>query len=225
MNYEKARLLRAKRLGVLIRDARTAKRLSVRECAAAIGVTPAVLRAYERGDRAPSLPELEALAYHLDLPLDHFWGSETLTSAPASTKPLPLERLIHLRHRIIGLKLRQLREAKDLSLKALAQQAQIPAKRLRAYEYGEKPIPLPELETLAVLLDVPLQTFLDTEGPLGLWRQRQEAIQRFLELPPELQDFVSRPINRPYLELAQRLSEMNVDKLRAVAEGLLEITL
>jgi hypothetical protein len=44
-------------------------------------------------------------------------------------------------------------------------------------------------------------------------------------MPVDLQTFVSKPINRPYLELAQRLSEMSVDKLRSVAEGLLEITL
>jgi hypothetical protein len=50
-------------------------------------------------------------------------------------------------------------------------------------------------------------------------------MQNFAELSPELQDFLSKPINRPYLELAQRLSEMDVEKLRAVAEGLLEITL
>ena len=41
----------------------------------------------------------------------------------------------------------------------------------------------------------------------------------------ELQGFVCKPINRPYLELAVRLSEMSVEKLRGVAEGLLEITL
>jgi hypothetical protein len=40
-----------------------------------------------------------------------------------------------------------------------------------------------------------------------------------------LQSFVSQPINRPYIELAQRLSEMPTAKLRTIAEGLLEITL
>ena len=40
-----------------------------------------------------------------------------------------------------------------------------------------------------------------------------------------MQQFVSKPVNQPYLELAQRLSEMSVERLRSVAEGLLEITL
>ncbi len=225
MDYEKARILRAKRLGVLIRDARLAKGQSLKECAEALGITPATLRAYERGDRAPSLPELEALAYHFGLPLDHFWGHEVISDDPSPVTQLPLARLIALRHRIIGLKLRQVREKQGLSLKAVSQEAQIPPKRLRAYEYGEKPIPLPELETLAAVLDVPISEFLDNEGPLGAWRKQQKEIEGFLELPEALREFVSQPINRPYLELAQRLSEMSVDKLRAVAEGLLEITL
>ncbi len=225
MDYEKARLLRAKRLGVLLRDARLSKGQSLKECAEALGISPSTLRAYERGDRSPSLPELEALAYHFGLPLEHFWGSEVLSDDPSPVERLPVARLIRLRQRIIGVRLRQLREARGLSLKELAQAAQIPVGRLRAYEHGEKPIPVPELETLAAVLDEPWQSFLDEEGPFGEWRKQQEAIQHFLELPPELQEFVARPINRPYLELAQRLSEMNVDKLRAVAEGLLEITL
>jgi hypothetical protein len=50
-------------------------------------------------------------------------------------------------------------------------------------------------------------------------------MQHFDDLPPDLQDFISKPINRPFLEIAQRLSGLSVEKLRAVAEGLLEITL
>ena len=50
-------------------------------------------------------------------------------------------------------------------------------------------------------------------------------MEDFTDLPLEMQAFISKPINMPYLELAQRLSEMSVDRLRGVAEGLLEITL
>lgn len=225
MDYEKARLLRARRLGVLLRDARLAKGQSLKECAAALGISPATLRAYERGDQAPSLPELEALAYHFGLPLEHFWGREILSDDPSPLASLPLQQLIALRQRIIGAKLRQIREQRGLSLKALAAEAQLPVGRLRSYEYGQKPIPLPELETLAAILQVSLDEFLDADGPLGAWRKQQKEIAGFLELPESLREFVSQPINRPYLELAQRLSEMSVDKLRAVAEGLLEITL
>ncbi len=53
---------------------------------------------------------------------------------------------------------------------------------------------------------------------------QQKAIQEFLLLPLELQNFVSKPINRPYLELAKKLSGMSTDKLRSLAEDILEIT-
>ena len=51
------------------------------------------------------------------------------------------------------------------------------------------------------------------------------AVEQFLDLPEELQAFVCLPVNRPYLELALKLSDMSKDKLRSVAEDLLDITL
>ena len=41
----------------------------------------------------------------------------------------------------------------------------------------------------------------------------------------DIQNFVCQPVNRPYLELAMKLSSMSREKLRSVAEGLLDITL
>jgi hypothetical protein len=52
----------------------------------------------------------------------------------------------------------------------------------------------------------------------------EEAIRDFLELPVELRQFVAMPVNRPYLELAMKLSNMSRDKLRSVAEDILDIT-
>jgi hypothetical protein len=96
---------------------------------------------------------------------------------------------------------------------------------LDAYEMGEAPIPLPVLEQLGDYLDHPIREFQDQKGPLGSKIAEQRAVQGFLVLPADLQVFICKPVNRPYLELATRLSEMSVEKLRAVAEGLLEITL
>jgi len=64
-----------------------------------------------------------------------------------------------------------------------------------------------------------------TTSPVGRWVNQQQMVKDFLLLPPEIQAFVSKPVNRPYLELAQRLGDLSVDKLRSVAEVLLEITL
>jgi len=70
-----------------------------------------------------------------------------------------------------------------------------------------------------------VETFFDQNGPIGKWMNEQQSISEFLQLPPELRAFVCMPVNRPYLELARNLSQLSTDKLRSVAEGLLDITL
>lgn len=217
--------LRAKKLGALIRDARLASGLSLEECAQAIGVSSASFEAYEMGNNSPSLPELEVLAYTLDIPMEHFWEEQAISARNGAKKKLQLDQLVKLRQRMIGALIRQARMSADLSLDELATDTQIPVSALESYELGNSPVPLPHLEILSSLLNRSIRDFQDRSGPVGRWAAQQRAISDFLTLPDDLQDFVSKPINRPYLELAQRLSEMSVDKLRAVAEGLLEITL
>jgi transcriptional regulator with XRE-family HTH domain len=217
--------LRTKKLGVLIRDVRLAARRNLDECARAIGVTKGVFRAYEEGRRAPSLPELEILVYYLKLPIDHFWGKASISEDTPATEPLDLPQLIELRQRMIGALLRQERNAASVSIKALTQETGISAARIKAYELGQRPIPVPELEALLTALGSRIETFFDQSGPVGEWLTDQKFMQQFLELPKELQAFVCQPVNRPYLELAMKLSSMSTDKLRSVAEGLLDITL
>jgi len=217
--------LRTKKLGILIRDARLASRRSTKECAEAINVTNGVFKAYEEGRKAPSLPELETLVYFLDLPINHFWSNESLSAAPARLAALDLLRLTDLRHRMIGAFLRQERMNASLSMKAIADQSGISTSRLKRYELGERPIPLPELEVILKVLGGRVETFFDQGGPVGQWMTQQKAIQQFLDMPVELQNFVCQPVNRPYLDLARKLSEMSTGKLRSVAEDLLDITL
>ena len=216
--------IRAKKLGVLIRDARLQAEQTAEACAGMIGVSPETFEAYELGMKSPSMPELEALSYSLDIPLEHFWGDHTLSESKATKAPPDLKKFVALRQRIIGAQLRKARQEAGLSLEALAEQALSSPTMLEAYELGETSIPLPDLELLTGALQRSLKDFQDRNGLVGTWAAQQRALRDFAELPPDLQAFVSKPVNRPYLELAQRLSEMSVDKLRAVAEGLLEIT-
>jgi hypothetical protein len=67
--------------------------------------------------------------------------------------------------------------------------------------------------------------FFDREGLIGRWAEQQRFIHAFLDLPTEMQEFVTKPVNGPYLEIALKLSGMSVEKLRALGEGLLDITL
>ncbi len=219
-------LERGQRLGALLREARQSKDQTPAACAAAMGTEPAAYQAYESGDSSPSLPELELLAYFLDLPLTYFWGSPNLSGlATNGHKPAPSAEVATLRHRIIGLKVRQARHAAGLSLPGLAAHQGVSPEQLAAYELGQWPIPLPELEAIAARLGLPVQHFFEAEGPLGEWDSQLRASARLRQLPPDLRDFVSQPVNEPYLRLAQKLSRMSANELRDIAESLLEITL
>jgi len=219
-----ARTIRAKKLGLLIYDARLAGRRNLDECASFIGISPETLQAYENGSQAPSLPELEILAYYLNTPLDHFWSRVSRSETAPERQITHPERLVNLRQRMIGASLRKLRSNANLTSREISDRTAIPEADLLAYELGEHPIPLTELESLVSALGSHMENFIDQRGPVGLWMNQQQAIQKFLELSPELQEFVCKPLNRPYLELAIRLSDLSVEKLRAIAEGLLEIT-
>jgi transcriptional regulator with XRE-family HTH domain len=216
--------IRTKKLGVLIRDARLSARRSVVECAEAIGIRKGVFRAYEEGTRSPSLPELEALVFYLGLPLDHFWSREIKSAGASPMQNIDLPRLLGIRQRKIGALLRQERMKASMSIRNLSGKTGISGSRIKAYELGESPIPLPELEVLVSTLGGNIESFFDTSGPIGKWMLSEETVQEFLELPLELRQFVAAPVNRPYLELAMKLSSMSRDKLRSVAENLLDIT-
>jgi transcriptional regulator with XRE-family HTH domain len=220
---EEKLVLRNRIIGLLLRDARERADKTKRECAAALGVSTGTITAYEDGRKPVSLPELEVLAYVLDTDTAHFWERDP-GLGPDET-PVPLQEVLALRHRIVGALLRQARLDADISLKELAQVLGCSARHLAAYEYGEQPIPLAELELLAQHLHLPLEYFLDNqEGPVGEWHRQQEAWRLFHELPGEMQEFVIQPINIRYLEVAMKLAQMPAGGLRAIAEGLLDIT-
>ena len=210
---------------MLIRDARTAERRSIKECADAIGVKSGIFRAYEEGRRSPSLPELEALVFFLMISISRFWGNETVSDAPEPLTHEDITRLIALRQRMVGALLRQERTNANMSIRHLSSETGIPQSRLKAYELGERSATVPELESILAVMGSRIETFFDQSGPVGEWMTSQQAMQKFMELPEELQEFVCQPVNRPYLELAMKLSSMSRDKLRSVAEGLLDITL
>lgn len=216
--------LKAKKLGVLIKDARLSKGRSIPDCAAAVGVLPEVYEAFEYGDESPSLPQVEFLAFYLNIPVDHFMGDTSYTGDTKTPSYNP-QTIVKLRQKMIGVLIKQARMEAGLSIDDLAEKVGIAPELLDNYEFGDEAVPLPLLESISRVLNRPLRDFQDQQGPVGVWLRRQKAVQNMMEMPDDLISFVSKPINQPYLELAKRLSEMSVEKLRAVAEGLLEITL
>ena len=219
-----AKSISAKKLSLLLYDARLASRRSPADCAAVLNLSEEAYLAYEQGLQSPSLPELEVLAFSFNIPLDHFWSRELLSTKAAAREISNRVQFKNLRQRMIGATLRKMRLDANLTALQVAEEAAILETDLRAYELGECPIPLPILEQIISALHSHLDQLFDLRGPVGRWRSQQESIEDFMKLSPELQDFVSRPVNQPYLELAHKLSEFSAEKLRAIAESLLDIT-
>lgn len=212
---------RARTLGGLIQQARTYARRSVEECARILGMPAETFAAAEAGEHVVSLPELEALAIYLDVPMAHFWGSYKL---PQPEEP-DYAILLALRHKIVGGLLRQSRLDAGQGPEEVAEAVGISVDELLAYESGEQAIPYLLLEKLARQVGQSVDTFLDdARGPLGRHEAANERQRRFQELPLDVQSFVSKPANINYLETAMRLSELDVDKLRTIAASILEIT-
>lgn len=212
---------RAKILGVLIKDARLYAGRSAAECARALGITVAELDEAERGERMLTLPHLEVLAIYLEVPMAHFWGTKTLEQVRRSD----FSQFLSLRDRMIGALLRQARVEAERSTADLAREIEVDEARIEAYESGRESIPFFQLERLGKYLGVAMDYFTDVEhGPLAKHETEQRVQQRFDELPPDLQEFVTNPVNVAYLQTARRLSQLDVDRLRNIAEGILDIT-
>ncbi|NPV67015.1 MAG: transcriptional regulator [Anaerolineae bacterium] len=215
--------LRARILGVLIRDARLARNRTAAACATSLGVDEQTLLNWEYGLEQPSLPQLELLAYDLGVPISHFWGTTTF-AGEGTAHVITREEYLILRDRVVGAQMRRARTEAGLSLDDLSHRVGIPVELLDAYELGQISVPLSELTTLASALNVSLNTFLEASSRVGRWLALQEEFHRFSQLPEDIRHFVSNPTNRSFLQLAMWFSALKVDELRGIAESILHLS-
>lgn len=217
--------IRRKIIGVLLQGARLRAGKSKKECAEAIGVSVATLSSFEAGRRDITLPQLEVLAYFLNVPASNFFKDQDQSKLVNEEPEIPIEQVMELRHRIVGVLLRKARNEAGKSKKEMARAAKISTRKLTQYESSEKPIPLGELQEMAEFLRLPMAYFLDEGvGRIGAREQLHSQFERFSELPEDVRDFVSHYTNLPYLRVAVRLASMETDRIRGIAEGLLDIT-
>jgi len=215
--------IRRKIIGVLLQGARLRAGRTKKECADAIGVTPAIISAYEQARRDISLPELELLAYYLHAPVLSFWEGEDESLVLPETPPSA--QMLALRNRIIGALLHELREQKGKTRQELAQAAECSPRRVSQYEQGQAPIPLVQLEAIAEALGVSVSHFLDEGvGAIGERELQDRQYEMFKTLPEDVRAFVALPASTPYLRVAMHLADMPAGTIRKLAEGLLDIT-
>ncbi|HRE47712.1 MAG TPA: helix-turn-helix transcriptional regulator [Aggregatilineales bacterium] len=223
-NYAELHLVRARILGVLLRDARIAGGKTVAEMAETLKVAEGTVSAWEFGELSPSLPQLEVIAYVFDIPVSHFWNNE-ISSTAGQKPPVPMEDYSTIRDRVIGARLQLARQEARLSHAELAVLSGVSPDHIAYYETGAASIPFPELTSLANGVKRSVSDFLEGSGRVGAWLRMQEQYDRFQDLPEELRTFVSQRKNQPYLEIALRLSKLDNSALRTIAESILDITL
>jgi len=225
MDYKLAINILSKKMGVLLKVARTRRGESKKSCGDVIGVSSRMITKFESGEKSPSLPELEVLAYYLDIPLENFWEDAAPDHQDRMKEIKSLEKRLELRNLKIGATLKKYRQEANLSMKEVAEILGITTYRLKSYENGTFPVPVAELNALTRIYEHHLTDLIVDSGPIADWARNKKAGGAFVDLPADLQDFVLKPINRPYLDIAVKLSKMSVDQMRDVAERLLDITL
>jgi transcriptional regulator with XRE-family HTH domain len=216
--------IRARMVGVLIRDARLKAARSLDDCARLLRLSADQIEAWEYGDDAPTLPQLELLAYYLDVPISHFWGVDTLESARDEVVRAQDDYLT-LRQRMIGALVRMAREETGLTLDALSEATGLPTDYIARAELGEIPLPMHELSVLSNALKKNMRYFLESSSHLGEWLAIREEWKHFTQLPDEVRRFAANPRNLGFIEIAIMLSQMPADRLRRVGESVLNITM
>jgi transcriptional regulator with XRE-family HTH domain len=225
MNASQTIDLRNRIIGILVKRARLQAGKSQQECAEVLGCSPFMFSQYEQGLRGLALPQLEVLAYTLDVPLDSLWNEDHAHPEEESPTDLPLTQLMLIRRKELAIRFRQCRSEAGMTQAGMGELLGRSAYIISQYEHGRRDIPLAEMEVALQQCQGSIEDFLDTDTiPLGEADQARHMLLKLNELPPDVRDFVLRPTNALYLRIAMLLSSLKADSLRQIAESLLEIT-
>ncbi|HLA42063.1 MAG TPA: helix-turn-helix transcriptional regulator, partial [Aggregatilineales bacterium] len=178
--------LRSRITGVLIRDARVAQGYNVEQLAELMQTSSDQVIAWEFGHESPSLPELELLAYWLEVAVSHFMSStETLVEQIVQRK-LDQDEYFKIRNRMIGTRIQNVREQAGFTLEYLAEKVGLDVQTLQHYEFGQLSVPLAQLTSIASTLRININYFLEGRDRVGKYLQAQELFENFLKMDPEV---------------------------------------
>jgi transcriptional regulator with XRE-family HTH domain len=216
---------RRKSIGLLLRRARETAGSTRKECAAFAGIAASLLIKYEDGEREPSLVELELLAHFLRIPVQSLLDADVSASITAPRVNFDVREVSKLRTNIIGTRLKQARLHANKTIEDIAATSDIHANLITAYETGQKPVPITELERLVTTLGITFDSLLDIGiGPLGESQLQHKRHAEFDALPDDIRSFVSARGSLPYLRIAMHLSRLPADELRNAGRSLIELS-
>jgi len=154
--------LRAHKIAALVLDARLYARRTPEEACSLLGWELEQLLALETAAITPSLPELEALAAIYAVPVDHFFGSTSLSDSMPKLRVDTIQQRQELRNRILGAMIMQTRSRKNLSRDDLAILTDLALEDITAYELGLIPLPVTDLEEITRILQIELNDWIDS---------------------------------------------------------------
>lgn len=205
-----------------LQKAREYRGISQKDTAAFLGISPSVLRNYEKGKYFPSLPVLESLSYLYHLPLDILASPERIEEYVNEPAAEQLQQLIQLRQNIISTTLQIAFEESGLTQKDAAKAAGITRSKLRRYLNGEE-IPLDDLKKLTRTLQIDLARLIDQESPIGVWQKTQKASSGFAQLPEDIQAFMCNSDSWDFIYSAYSLHTLGADEIEGMAKALLHL--
>jgi transcriptional regulator with XRE-family HTH domain len=154
--------LKAHRVAALVLDARLYARRTPQEACSLLGWDEEYLLALETAEITPSLPELEALAAIYAVPVDHFFGSTSLSDGMPKLRTETMQQRLELRNRILGAMIMQTRSRKNLSRDDIATMAGLSLEEVTAYELGLAPLPVTDLEEITRILQIEVHDWIDS---------------------------------------------------------------
>ena len=215
--------IRNKILGTLLRHARLRAGKRPEDFAKALSRPVDEVLAWESGQEGVTLPQLEVWAYVCGVPLHHFWDEKALP--PERAMDQPVEQIVDIRRRMVGVLLHQSRLIAARSLEDVAEAVGVTPELLGACEQGSEELSVAQLEMAAEACGVPIETFFAEQiFPMSEEEKRLLALQRLEALPEDVREFALKPSNVLYLQIAMKLSALSADSLREIAETILDIT-
>lgn len=215
--------IRAKILGVLVRDARLHAGRSVEESSQVLGISVESFKKIESGLENPDMAFLEALSMFYNVPFERFWGDQTLGGYPVGD----FGELMTQRRQTLAAQIKGARESAGHSVAEMAKAAGFEEADLAGMEDGSIPITVFEAEKIASALSISMWELQDkgSESPLFIHEETQKLMKQIRNMPEEMRAFIVQPVNLPYLQMAMKLSKMEVNRMRDFAADILEITL
>jgi transcriptional regulator with XRE-family HTH domain len=206
-----------------LQKARNFRGISLKDCSALLGIPTNKLLNYEKGKFIPSLTELEALSYIYGIPLDALFFPEDFQDLYKIPNSDQLKQLLQIRQHIISTTLQIAHAKAGKTLKEISKETGLKLSKIRHYFSDGNDIPIDDLQKIIKVLDINLDTLLDSESPIGLWQEFQKMKYSYTQLPENAREFMEKKENWDFMNLIEKIKGMDPDKLSSLSESVKEL--